>query len=196
MKKEKLLLVVVGISLLLGGCALSKEVDTTTLIVDKKGAVVENIVEDFDKDYYDADALEQMISEEISNYNSTAGSEKVKLDSFELAEEAQQVKVKIQYETGDDYGQMNDRELFCGTVSEAYQAGYEFTNMINQDNSEAVSGTDVLELGDKKVIISEEALDIQVPGKIIYASEGVVLTDNKTATLPDDGEALSYIIYE
>ena len=67
--------------------------------------------------------------------------------------------------------------------------------MIDQKTGVAVAQEDILEMGDKMIVISEEALDIRVPGKIVYASEGVAVSE-KTATLPDDGEKLSYIIYE
>lgn len=194
MKKNRLLLAA-GLALLLGGCAFGGKVDTTTIIVDKSGAVTEAIVEDFDKDYYNADELEQMITEEIGDYNGTAGGEKVKLDSFEQTEDGGQIRLEIGYATAADYTQMNGRELFCGTVSEAYEAGYTFVSMIDQKTGSAVSEADILEMGDKKIVISEEAVNIQTPGRISYASEGVSVTD-KTATLPDDGESLSYIIYE
>lgn len=196
MKKKRLLLAVTCLTLLLGGCAFGEDVDTTTIIVDKKGMVVESIVEDFDKDYYHAGDLEEMITKEIQDYNSAAGGEKVKLDSFEQTEDGKQVKVEIQYGSADAYKQMNERELFCGTVSEAYEAGYEFVPMTDQETGAAVSEGEVLELGDKKIVISEETLDIRVSGKITHVSEGVSLKDHKTATLPDDGEKLSYIIYE
>ncbi|MBP3459009.1 MAG: hypothetical protein J6K58_07355 [Lachnospiraceae bacterium] len=196
MKKKRLLLAVTCLTLLLGGCAFGEDVDTTTIIVDKKGTVVESIVEDFDKDYYNADDLEGMITKEIQDYNSTAGGEKVKLDSFELTEDGKQVKVKIQYGSADDYKQMNERELFCGTVSDAYNAGYEFVSMTDQETGAAVSQGEVLELGNKKIVISEEALDIRVSGKITHVSEGITVKDHKTAVLPDDGEKLSYVIYE
>lgn len=196
MKKKRLLLAVTGLSLLLGGCALGGDVDTTTIVVEKKGTVVENIVEDFDKEYYNADELEQMINDLIDTYNGTAGEEKAVLDSFEQTDDGKQIRVKIQYGSADDYKQMNERELFCGTVSEAYNAGYEFVSMTDQETGTVVSEADVLELGDKKIVISEEAVDIKVSGKITHTSEGVVIKDNKTASLPDDGEKLSYVIYE
>lgn len=196
MKKKRLLLAVTCFTLLLGGCAFSEDVDTTTIIVDKKGMVVESIVEDFDKDYYNAGDLEGMITREIQDYNGAAGGEKVKLDSFEQTEDGKQVKVEIQYGSAEDYKQMNERELFWGTVSDAYDAGYDFVSMTDQETGAAVSQGEVLELGHKKIVISEEALDIRVSGKITHVSEGVSLKDNKTATLPDDGEKLSYVIYE
>lgn len=194
MKKYRLLLAA-GLTLLLGGCAFGGEVDTTTIIVEKSGAVVEAIVEDFDKDYYNADELEQMIAEEIGDYNKTAGAEQVELDSFEQDEQSGQIRLKIRYATASDYMQMNERELFFGTVSQAYEAGYAFVSMIDQKTNSAVSEADILEMGDKKIVICEEAINIQTPGKITYASQGVTVTD-KTAALPDDGETLSYIIYE
>jgi hypothetical protein len=196
MKNRKLLLVVITVSLLLSGCAFGTEVDTTTISINKKGVVTETIIEDFDKDYYNADELEQEITQAVADYNKTAGSENVGLNSFEYMEESQQVKAELQYASADDYEQMNERTLFCGTVQEAYEAGYEMISMINQEDGSTVSATDVLELGDKHIVISEETLNIRVSGKITYASEGVVITDNKTATLTDDGETLSYIIYE
>lgn len=196
MKKKKLLLAAVSLTLLLGGCAFGNQaVDTTTIIVDKNGTVVEAIVEDFDKDYYRADELEQMVDEEISAYNTEAGEQKVKLDSFEQEEENGKISLRIEYASDEDYTQMNERTLFCGTVSDAYQAGYTFVSMIDQKTGAAVAQEDILEMGDKMIVISEEALDIRVPGKIVYASEGVAVSE-KTATLPDDGEKLSYIIYE
>ncbi|MGN0131394.1 MAG: hypothetical protein ACI4AA_03015 [Lachnospiraceae bacterium] len=195
MKKRRLLLAAVGLAVLLGGCALNKQVDTTTIIVDKDGTVVEAIVEDFDKDYYRADELEQMVTEEISAYNTTAGGEKAKLDSLEQEEDSKIIRLNIEYASASDYMQMNEKELFCGTVSDAYQAGYSFVSMVDQKTGNVVSEADILEMGDKKIVISEETLDIRVPGKITYASDGVAVTD-KTATLPDNGEKLSYIIYE
>ena len=195
MKKRRLLLAAVGLAVLLGGCALNKQVDTTTIIVDKDGTVVEAIVEDFDKDYYRADELEQMVTEEISAYNTTAGGEKAKLDSLEQEEDSKIIRLNIEYASASDYMQMNEKELFCGTVSDAYQAGYSFVSMVDRKTGNVVSEADILEMGDKKIVISEETLDIRVPGKITYASDGVAVTD-KTATLPDNGEKLSYIIYE
>lgn len=194
MKKWRLLWAA-GLVLFLGGCAFGKEVDTTTITVEKDGTVVETIIEDFDKDYYQSDELEQMVTEEIDAYNETAGEEKVKLVSFEQDEESGQIRLEMEYASASDYQQMNGEELFCGTVSEAYAAGYAFSPVLDQQTGSAVSGSDILEMGDKKIVIAEEAVNIRTSGKISYASEGVSVSD-KTATLPDDGELLSYIIYE
>lgn len=196
MKKRRLLVAVTGLSLLLGACGFMEDVDTTTISVDKKGAVKETIIEDFDKDYYDATELSQMIEQEITEYNSRFSADgNVELSSCEEIADGAQIKVVIEYASSTDYQDMNGRVLFAGKVSDAYNAGYEFVSMQSADG-QSVDAAKVLELGDKHMVISEEALSIKAAGKILYVSEGVSIAGDKTAVLPDDGEKLSYIIYE
>lgn len=185
-----------ALSLLLSGCGAVNDVDTTTVVIKKDGTVEENIITDFDKDYYSVDGLEQMLSEQIQTYNRTAGTDTVKLDSVEEKEGENRVKAKIIYSGGEDYSRIHNQVFFIGTVSDAYNAGYTFVPMIDQESGATVSEGEILELGSKKIVISEEAVNINVSGKISHVSEGVTLTDKKTAVLPDDGEKLSYIIYE
>lgn len=196
MKIRRMLLAAAVLSLLLSGCGAANDVDTTTVVIKKDGTVEENIITDFDKDYYSVDGLEQMLNEQIQAYNRTAGTDTVKLDSVEEKEGENRVKAKIIYSGGEDYSQIHNQVFFCGTVSDAYNAGYAFVPMIDQESGAAVSEGEILELGSKKIVISEEAVNISVSGKISHVSEGVTLTDKKTAVLPDDGEKLSYIIYE
>ena len=68
--------------------------------------------------------------------------------------------------------------------------------MIDQETGASVSETAVLELGSKKIVISEESVNVNVSGNITHVSEGVTLMDKKTAVLPEDGDKLSYIIYD
>lgn len=196
MKIRRMLLAAAVLSLLLSGCGAANDVDTTTVVIKKDGTVEENIITDFDKDYYSVDGLEQMLNEQIQAYNRTAGTDTVKLDSVEEKEGENRVKAKIIYSGGEDYSLIHNQVFFCGTVSDAYNAGYAFVPMIDQESGTAVSEGEILELGSKKIVISEEAVNISVSGKISHVSEGVTLTDKKTAVLPDDGEKLSYIIYE
>lgn len=196
MKTRRVLLAAAALSLLLSGCVVANDVDTTTVVIKKDGTVEENIITDFDKDYYSVDGLEQMLSEQIRTYNQTAGADTVKLDSVEEKEGENRVKAKIIYSGGEDYSRIHNQVFFSGTVSDAYNAGYTFVPMIDQESGATVPEGDILELGSKKIVISEEAVNINVSGKISHVSEGVTLTDKKTAVLPEDGEKLSYIIYE
>ena len=184
MKKRKLLVAVTGLSMLLGACAFTDDVDTTTISVDKKGAVKETIIEDFDKDYYDAAELSQMIEQEITEYNSRVSADgNVELSSCEEIADGAQIKVVIEYASFADYHDMNGRVLFAGTVSDAYNAGYEFVATQSADG-QSIDGAKVLEMGDKYIVISEETLSIKTDGKIVYVSEGVSIVGDKTAVLP------------
>ncbi|MBD5539686.1 MAG: hypothetical protein HDR00_00545 [Lachnospiraceae bacterium] len=196
MEKKRLLLAAVCLSLVLTGCGMAKEVDTTTVFVKKDGTVEENIVTDFDKDYYSVGGLQQSLAGEISEYNQAEGQDSVTLGDVEADEEKNQVRVKITYSNGDNYSRVHNQVFFCGTVSDAYNAGYTFVPMIDQETGASVSETAVLELGSKKIVISEESVNVNVSGNITHVSEGVTLMDKKTAVLPEDGDKLSYIIYD
>lgn len=196
MKTKGLFLAAVCLSLLLGGCGGADDVDTTTVVIKKDGTIEENIITDFDKDYYSVGGLEQMLNEQIARYNQSAGEGTVKLDSVTEREDGSSVKTKIIYKGDEDYSQIHNQVFFNGTVSEAYDEGRIFAPVINQETGATLSEADILELGDKKIVISEEAVNISVSGKITHISEGITLLDKKTAVLPDDGEKLSYIIYE
>ncbi|MCH5281753.1 MAG: hypothetical protein J1E61_09810 [Lachnospiraceae bacterium] len=198
MKKRRLFWVAACLSLLLAGCAFTEEITTTTVVVKKDGTVEEHIITDFDKDYYTISELEQSLNQQIADYNRSAGEGAAALKEVEQTDEGGQVRVQFVYASYEDYEQIpvSDRVFFCGTVSEAYDAGYDFVPMIKQESGETISKEAVLELGDQRIVIAEEALTVKVPGKIAYVSEGVVVTDKKEAVLPENTGTLSYIIYE
>ena len=136
MKKRIFALMMVALMLFSGGCAFgNSNVTQDTIIINKKGNISGVIVEDFDKEYYNGEELGQMIQEEIAAYD--ASSEKVKLKEFEITEE-NKAYADIYYATGQDYKAFNDTEFFCGTVSEAYDAGYTFTDMQSVMSTEPI----------------------------------------------------------
>lgn len=197
MKKMKMLLTVGMVSGLLGACGmLGGAVDTTTVSFDKNGVVTETIVEEFAQPYYDVEELKGDIAAEISDYNSKAGvAEAIVLGDVELSED-KQIRVEMEFKTYADYKTFNDKELFWGTVADAYGAGYEFTSMrdVNQEGV-VLSAADVLEKGDMHMVILEEAQQIIVPGKICYISDGVSLIEEKRAINLNEGQN-AFIIYE
>lgn len=198
MKRKILFLAAACLALLLAGCAFAEEITATTVVVKKNGTVEEYVITDFDKDYYTLDELEQSLNQQIAAYNQTAGEGAAELKEVEQIEDSSQIRVRFIYASYEDYEKIpvSDRVFFCGTVSEAYDAGYVFVPMIGQDSGETISKESVLELGDKKIVIAEEALTVKVPGKITYVSEGVIVTDKKEAVLPESTGILSYVIFE
>ncbi len=197
MKKMKMLLTVGVLSTLLGACGmLGTAIDTTTVSFDKNGKVTETIVEDFSQPYYDVEELKSDISSEIAAYNSNStDAEAITLGEVKMSEE-KQIRVEIEFKSYADYKAFNEKELFWGTVADAYGAGYEFTSM-RDVNLEGVvlSAADVLEKGDMHMVILNEAQQVIVPGKICYISDGVSLIEEKRAVNLNEGQN-AFIIYE
>lgn len=193
MKKWRVVFLTVCIACLLCACQKETDVDTNTVIIDKKGQITEAIVEDFDQPYYNEEELKSQIESQIAAYNTQNGSEDaISLEKFELKE--QKIFVNISFEDHSAYTGFNEKELFAGTVAQAYDAGYTFPQMKTTDGAE-ISQADVLELGEKHVVILEEQQQVRVPGKITHASEGVSLVDDKTAVNLNEGQK-AFIIYE
>ena len=193
MKRRMFILLLTSVMLFTNGCALGMgNVTQDTIIVNKKGTVSGIIVEDFSKDYYNVEELNKMIQEEIAAYDSS--SEKVKLNKFEITED-NKVYADISYATDEDYKVFNDIDFFCGTVSEAYEAGYAFADMQSVNSGESgLDAKSVLEKGTMKVVVFSEAVAVKVPGKIAYVSEGISLIGKKEVRTESDGTF--YIIYE
>lgn len=197
MKKIKMLLLAGCLISVLCGCSLGKEdVDTTTVSFGKDGKITQTIVEDFSQSYYDTEELRSDITAEIAEYTSKAGNEKaVVLDSVELDED-KVIHVEVEFAGYTDYKAFNERDLFWGTVADAYAAGYEFTSMrdVMQENV-VLSAADVLEKGDMHMVVLEEAQQIALPGKIRYISDGVSVITEKRAVNLNEGQK-AFVIYE
>lgn len=196
MKRLRAVLLTGCLSALLCACSQTAGIDTNTVIVDKKGTVTEVIVEDFSQPYYDVKELENDVERQISDYNTAAGDEEaVSLDKLELTEE-NVVFVNLKFKSNTDYAAFNEKELFVGTVADAYAGGYEFTSMqdVTQEGV-VISAEDVLEKGDMNIVIFDEAQQIIVPSRICYISDGVSMVEEKRAINLNEGEK-AFIIYE
>lgn len=179
---------------LLTGCSFNKSIDSNTIVIQKDGSILGVIVEVFDKDYYDADELQQKVQNDIAEYNSTAGADSIVIDKFDVSEQ-KQVSLQLKYKTFKDYADFNEKDLFVGTVSEAYEAGRVFTEMTSVSNqSEILSSEDILEKGSSKLIAFEEPVNVKVNGKITYMSGGVKQVDKKEVSA--EGEGTFYVLYE
>ena len=192
MKRRMFILLLTSI-MFTNGCALGKgNITQDTIIVNKKGTVSGVIVQDFSKDQYNQEELSKMIQEEIAAYDSS--SEKVKLNKFEVTED-NKVYADISYATDEDYKAFNDMDFFCGTVSDAYGAGYAFADMQSVNSGESgLDAKSVLEKSTMNVVVFSEATAVKVPGKIAYVSEGVSIIGKKEARTESEGTF--YIIYE
>ena len=180
---------------------------TTVISVNKDGSVESKIVEEFSQEHYDIEELKAMIENSISEYMQSAFGSEIKLKSCKKTDD--DVTVEMEYSDYKAYSEFNGEEFFSGTIKAAYEAGYDLNmtlNSVNNENSSAISKQELLNMGDKHIVIWEvpkisgelqeiEPVGIKCFDEILYTGEGVVLENKKTATinLSDD---LGIVVFE
>lgn len=175
---------------------------TAELEVGKDGNITETLVEDFAETYYNEENLRSMILSEIDEFNRNHGEGTVSVDKLEQKDGM--VTVQISYPSAEIYSEYNTDEynsknLFCGTVKEAYDAGYPLDVSLQDVNGETTIGKqELLEMGEQYILISENPMQVKVPGKIQYVSSNVTVSGKSEARLSGDEAASEkyYIMYK
>ncbi len=186
---------VVCTGIFLCGCGSNMvDLSETTVLVEKSGKVTDAIVESFDKGYYNSDELKKMVEEEISSYGKLSGSsENAKLTEFKIEEGT--AKVYIEFASAADYASFNGVSFFFGTISEAYDNGYDLDVTLKSSTSNETIGKDeLMEMGKNHILIASEPIKIQTYSNILYSTANVDILDDKQARISDESEGLAYII--
>ncbi len=206
MRSRKRALVAIGACILaLAGCSEApapEPISTSTIVLAADGSFIQYRVEDFDSGYYQLSELDAMIRQEVQDYVSGAsGSGTVAVEQVDTIEGNQdQVMVALRFANShvyEDYAAQVDRQpcsLFYGTVGEAIEAGYELEGVLRDANKgEAVTAQQLQKLGDRHVLIFEDALQIRCPSRVLYTGGNVRLTE---AGYVDgtEGEGLKYVV--
>lgn len=190
-----------GVSLM-AGCG-SLKVDSNTISVQKNGKIVEGIVEDFSKDYYDEDELKTYIDQAVDDYAAENKKGDVKVSGYKV--EDQKAYLTLKYKNTDSYGKFNGVDIFNGTIVQAQAEGYDFdTSFVKVEDGREKGGADAKEVisEDKlNVLILRENMNIIVPGTIQYVSEdGVKVTAKDTVSVEQNGDTavapVVYVIYK
>lgn len=193
MRKSLNFLLILSMTFLLSGCGQEFEPTESTIFVTSKGAVKSAIIESFDKSYYDFDELYDTVEKEVKAYCLDQNEEAVTISS--LVEENDSVALLMDYQTVEDYVKFNEIELFSGTFSEAASAGYLPEELYDVEGNSVES--DVEELGDLKVVVTEESVCLQTSGKIKYVSDNVTVLDKKLAKAMEAGKAHpAFVLYK
>ncbi|MCD8046084.1 MAG: hypothetical protein LUE90_05520 [Clostridiales bacterium] len=214
MKKKAAVLCVAAVSLgLLASCG-STSVTENTVELKKNGKVIEYTVEDFSASYYDADELTEFVDAQVASYLEDSDAT-VKVTKNEVEE--QTAWVTIEYDSTDTYADFTGTACFSGSVVQAQAAGYDFDgNFVSADDeigeeeessviegtvSEAsyLSGSEILEQDDLKVLIVDTAVDVIVPGTVRYVSADTAAITGKstvTTTAETNSDVLVYVVYE
>ncbi len=202
MKKIILALIMIFCMGLLSACAQKTDADVSTVFIEKKGSVVSLDVENLDRDYYSEEELESYITEHIEEYTGEHGDTVEKL-SFDV--EGETAKLKMEYDSCEDYAGFNGIEFYHGTVVKAQAQGYdfdtEFYSVKDGEKQKDAAKKDVLADDDANVAIIKANINVKVPGSILFvSSKDTKLEGKDTVSITGKGSneeaALTYIIYK
>lgn len=202
-------------ALLLGGCGKNEtsnsaetiqagKISSAVIELQKDGSVVETITEEFTKNYYNEENLKNMLLSEVADYNNGSENGNLSVERFENKDG--KLVVQLKYPSTDAYtdyntNQYNDSTIFCGTVAEAYDAGYSFDiSMTDSKGEETIGKEELLGMGENRMLITKVPVRVKLPGKIMYAGENIIVESRNQAIMQADenGEALGtyYIVFK
>lgn len=199
MKKLFLSAAVCAAAAFLSACSLINPLsafEETAVVIDKSGSIKELVVESFSEGSYSEDEFDSFIKKQASDYNTAAGGEeKVKIESVSL--KSGKLRLEVSYKAASDY------EAFNKTVFKV-EDGAEWLKKeisVQAENARTFKTADkemrqTKQLGNlsgKTAVVANGPFLLRVPGKILYVSDNVSVTDEKTAEI-SGGD--SVIIYE
>lgn len=182
--------------------ACGAQADRTTVYVKESGKVTEEIVESFDKDYYDKEELKDFVDQTIDEYVEETGKRTVKAKGFSV--EDQKASITIKYNDFDTYMDFNQETLYAGTVVQAIADGYtlpdEFYPVKDGKLKKTAADKKIKDDDSYKVAITSENIDVVTSGEICFVSTtDVKIKDEKTVSIQKentDDTSLTYIIYK
>lgn len=178
-KTKRTLLCIMGIFLVLSlaGCgsnSLDLPIEKGTLILTKDGILTRYIVEDFEESYYLISELEDMVREEIREFNdgykvnlTTEDNLPINVESVGMLEGiSSKAYIALIFNNAQVYSDYMEEDLFIGKVSEALSIGYQLDRQAAEKH------------GEHLVIIFNENLEVRTEKKVIYNSDNINLLDN------------------
>ena len=177
----------------LAGCDKDEEFDETEIIIRKNGTITENIVESFDKDYYNLDELKTEFTNEIAEYNESIGSEEITLEKLE--QEGGNVYATLDFTGPSDYENFIKEDMFVGSIGDAYDHGYTMdVSLKGVESGDIINKVAIMGKADSTIIILSEPVKVTTFKEIAYVSANVdVLGSNKARILSESG-GLAYIV--
>lgn len=178
----------------LAGCTEKKSGEAVAgLQIDKNGRIISHIVEAFDKDYYTIEGLEAMIQKETAEYNAQKP-EAVTFQSAELSGEGD-IVVTMQFASAEDYRAFNGSVLFYGTIAQAKEEGFSLdTEVVSvSDGTKKLGKADMEAMPDSHILIVDESVQISLPDKVLYMTEGTELLNGKSIRAGQEAK-MTYVI--
>lgn len=198
MKKSFFLTILLLFVFLMVACSkkeihLTKEDDitTNTLLIKRNGTLQVAIVEDFNKDYYNLNELNEFISKEINAYNAKAGGDKVSIEDLSVKNNKAVMLL--------NYVGMEHYALFNNTISAYFGTNTENVSLVLPDYYMTRKGTKVdrataFDNSKYRVLVVNEPFEIIIDGDLKYFSENAIVKED--GKIQSSGEDTTVIIYK
>lgn len=175
-------------------CSMKNEESAVSILKD--GRIDSQIIENFEKPYYDQDELQQRILQEAASYNRMAGEGAISVEKVDADNGI--IRVKMTYAKASDYAAFNNGVFFVGSIEEAREAGYDLNKVLSstKDSLVTVGMSDILAMTDVQILITDMKEPVTLNGKAAYISNNVTVNEKlKTVIFDQESKELSYIIY-
>lgn len=189
MKRAKILAIAVLAVGLLSSCSKKFSPDESAVLIGKEGDITAAVIDTLDESYYNSEELKENVEASVASYNSSAGGENIEIDKFEIEEG--NVKLFMKYASYTDYKEFNNVDFYVGDITDAYNnGGYRFETTFQEvENGEVIrmdiEREEIFAGVNHSMMIFYENMEVEVPGKILYASSNVEVTGKKSAKMVD-----------
>lgn len=198
MKKVTLIVLSMLMLVVIAGCGKDKDsitaknVTRNTIVIKKDNTVQSSVVEDFDKNYYSSQELEDFIKEEMSDYNEKNGKDAVTMDSIHIAD--QKASVVFNYRTIAEYAEFNNVEAQVLSTQEALDNTDIMKNLefVDYETGATIEKEVAFSNQAAKVLIVNEALEIKISGDIKYYSNA---DQTDKGILHSTGNGISVVVF-
>lgn len=172
--------------------------DTNTVYVLKNGKIISKDVESFNIKTYSKEKMEDYIKEVVDTYNEKNGRGSLKQRALKVEKDI--ATLVLEYSDTIVYEDVNDVELFVGTIEEASVSGYTFDcefAQIKEGEAYAASLEDFAKDEDYKVVIIKSNTKVVVPGTICFVStEHTAKVGKDYVTIKDGAKLLTQEMFD
>ena len=188
------LLMLLMLTLLTGCEKKDEDYAETAIIIGSKGIITNEIVEPFDKSYYDEEELRNTIDKELALYCQNSGNEdSCMLDSLSVTDSV--ATARIEFRDYEAYAGFNEVDFYYGTVEEAMQKGYTSDVTLKSAVDETtISRYEFESLAESSIVVVSEPVLVKLPGRIAYTTANIDVIDKNLARMASDSVGVGYIV--
>ncbi len=194
---KRITYIVIIFLLILGatGCAKktkyinANDVTESTLLARANGSLQVASVENFDKQYYDLNELNDFIGKEVDAYNDKAKAENIKVDKIDEKEiDGKKCVVMLL-----SYAGMKDYSNFNSVLAAYFHGGtkdvsFELPDkLVSAGKGESKPTADIINNSDYRVLVVNEPIHIVVSGKVKFYSENAKKIDGNEVKSAAEG---------